>query len=49
MFIDSLGQDLKDGLLLINLLELLSGKSLGRYNKHPRIPIQKIENTAQVF
>jgi len=30
---------------LINLLEIISNKSVGRYNKHPRIPTQKYENT----
>jgi len=44
MRIESLKTDLADGLLLINLLEIISGKSLGRYNKHPVIPYQKLEN-----
>ena len=29
---------------MINLLEILSKKTLPRHNKHPRIPMQKIEN-----
>jgi len=36
--------DLSDGLVLINLLEIISGKSVGRYNKHPVVPYQKLEN-----
>lgn len=43
-FIKDLKTDLSDGLLLINLLEIISGKSLGRYNKHPVVPYQKLEN-----
>eukprot|EP01119_Soliformovum_irregulare_P005582 TRINITY_DN17323_c0_g1_i1.p1 TRINITY_DN17323_c0_g1~~TRINITY_DN17323_c0_g1_i1.p1 ORF type:complete len:494 (-),score=154.72 TRINITY_DN17323_c0_g1_i1:202-1620(-) len=46
MHINDLGKDLADGLLLINLLEIISGKSVGRYNKNPKIPTQKLENTA---
>jgi len=42
--VNSLQEDLKDGLKLINLLEVISGKSLGRYNRHPKIPQQKLEN-----
>jgi len=45
MHIDDLGKDLRDGVLLVNLLEIISGKSLGRYNKHPKVPTQKYENT----
>jgi filamin len=44
MNIEVLKDGFKDGLALINLLEVLSGKSLGKYNKHPRIPMQKMEN-----
>jgi len=36
--------DLADGVLLVNLMENISGKSLGRYNKHPRLISQKNEN-----
>jgi filamin len=43
-FIKDLKTDLSDGLLLVNLLEIISGKSLGRYNKHPVVPYQKLEN-----
>jgi len=44
MSITDLFVDLKDGLLLINLLEVISGKSLGRYNRNPRIQPQRLEN-----
>eukprot|EP01097_Dermamoeba_algensis_P011703 TRINITY_DN9187_c0_g1_i1.p1 TRINITY_DN9187_c0_g1~~TRINITY_DN9187_c0_g1_i1.p1 ORF type:complete len:497 (+),score=115.12 TRINITY_DN9187_c0_g1_i1:135-1625(+) len=42
--INDLQKDFNNGLVLINLLEIISGKSLGRYNKHPRVPYQKLEN-----
>lgn len=44
MHIGNLKTDLGDGLILVNLLEVLSGKSLGRHNKHPRVINQKLEN-----
>jgi len=44
MHIDSLKTDLADGLMLINLLEIISGKKLPRYNRHPIITHQKYEN-----
>ena len=44
-----LSTDLSDGIILIKLLEILSGKSLGKYCKNPRIPIQKKENLAIAF
>lgn len=44
MHINELKTDMADGIILVNLLEVLSGKSLGRYNKHPRIINQKLEN-----
>jgi len=34
----------KSGLLLVNLMEIISGKSLGRCNLHPKIYVQKTEN-----
>ena len=36
--------DLTDGILLINLCEILSGKSIGRYEKVPRLEFQKGSN-----
>lgn len=42
--ITDIKNDFKDGVLLVNLMEVISGKSLGRYNKHPRIINQKLEN-----
>jgi len=45
MHIDDLQKDFKDGVRLINLLEIISNKSLGRYNKNPKVPTQKYENT----
>ena len=43
--IEELTVDLSDGVKLIVLLELLSQKKLGRYNKKPRIHAQKMENS----
>ncbi|KAK3266388.1 hypothetical protein CYMTET_24994 [Cymbomonas tetramitiformis] len=43
-FINNLKEDLKDGVALIELLEVLSGKPVGKYNKHPKLDIQKMEN-----
>ena len=45
MKIDDLGTDLSDGLLLVNLLEIISAKSIPQYNKKPKIRAQKLENT----
>jgi len=39
-------QDFSNGVLLINLLELITGKSLGTYNKNPKIRIQRLENAS---
>ena len=42
--IEDLNKGLSDGVKLIVLLELLSQKKLGRYNKKPRVRAQKMEN-----
>ena len=42
--IEDLNLDLRDGVRLVVLLELLSQKKLGRYNKKARIHVQKMEN-----
>ncbi|ELR15268.1 calponin domain containing protein [Acanthamoeba castellanii str. Neff] len=45
MHINDLKTDLKDGVALLNLLEIISGKPIGkRWNKNPRVPNQKYEN-----
>lgn len=44
MLIDDLAMDFSDGIKLIVLLELLSGKKVGRYNKRPRVHAQRMEN-----
>jgi len=41
---NNLATDLCNGVLLINLMEIISGKSLGRWNLKPRIPAQQLEN-----
>lgn len=44
IFIQDVKNDFKDGLALINLMEVISGKKIEKYNRHPRINIQKLEN-----
>ncbi|KAH7927772.1 hypothetical protein BV22DRAFT_1150413 [Leucogyrophana mollusca] len=41
---NSLKQDLSDGVRLIQLMEIMGDTTLGRYNKTPRMRIQKAEN-----
>ena len=41
---DDIAIEFCDGLKLIRLLEVLSGKPFRRYNKKPRIQAQKVEN-----
>ncbi|KZS93628.1 actinin-like protein [Sistotremastrum niveocremeum HHB9708] len=40
----SLVKDLSDGVRLIQLMEIMGDVSLGRYNRNPRMRIQKAEN-----
>lgn len=42
--IEDLYSDLEDGVLLLTLLELISGKELGKWPKKPRVRFQKLEN-----
>jgi Ca2+-binding EF-hand superfamily protein len=42
--ITDLVKDLSDGVLLIHLLECLSGESLGRYAAKPKLRVQRFEN-----
>lgn len=42
--IESLATDLSDGVMLLNLLESISGDSVGRINSNPKMKIHKIEN-----
>jgi filamin len=44
MAIDDLAMDFSDGIKLIVLLEVLSGKKVGRYSKKPRVHAQRMEN-----
>ena len=44
MLIEDLANDFSDGIKLIVLLELLSGKKVGRYSKRPRVHAQRMEN-----
>jgi len=42
--IHNIEKDLEDGVLLINLLEIISGKTFIKYTKNPKGRFQKIEN-----
>lgn len=43
-YIMALETDLADGLLLIALVEVLSGKRMPRHNRRPTLKAQKLEN-----
>jgi len=47
MVIIDLEKDLSDGLRLISMIEVLSGKKFGKYNKKPTFRTQKFENVTQ--
>ncbi|KAJ3423511.1 faciogenital dysplasia protein [Anaeramoeba flamelloides] len=47
--VNNFQQDLSNGILIINLLEIITGDSVGRFNKNPRIAIQKRDNFDLVF
>lgn len=42
--IESLDKDLQDGYLLVQLLEIISAKDLGKHKKHPKLRAQQLEN-----
>ncbi|KAI9722128.1 MAG: hypothetical protein M1828_004942 [Chrysothrix sp. TS-e1954] len=42
--IEDLAKDLSDGVILIHLLEILGGESLGRYASKPKLRVQRFEN-----
>ena len=46
LFIRDLSEDLTDGTNLIALLEMLSDKKVGRYNKRPKNYPQSLENVS---
>ena len=45
-FMYNLENDLSDGLLLIHLIQVLSGKKLPKHNKKPTFRSQKLENVS---
>jgi len=47
MSIVDLDKDLSDGLRLIGLIEVLSGKKFSKFNKKPTFRTQKFENVTQ--
>ncbi|KAI5452339.1 alpha-actinin [Naganishia albida] len=46
---NDLVQDLSDGVKLIQLLEIMSGTPLGRYNPKPKMRVQKAENAKKAL
>lgn len=44
LHLDSIEVGMDTGVQLIELVELLSGKKVGRYNKNPKMDVQKAEN-----
>jgi hypothetical protein len=42
--VEDLAKDLNDGHTLLQLLEAISGKRVGKYNKKAKLRIQKVEN-----
>ena len=49
MAVTNLATDFSDGVLLIVLLEVLSHKKIGKYNKKPKMRAQKSENIERVL
>lgn len=47
--IKDLSTDFGDGVCLVTLLQVLSQKKVGRYNKKPRVRAQKLENVQQAL
>eukprot|EP00961_Rhodomonas_salina_P243001 3283307-Rhodomonas_salina.1 len=47
--IEDLKSGLKDGIALIHIIEVCSQKSIGKFNAHPKIEIQKVENLNLCF
>lgn len=41
---DDLYEDMKSGILLIQLLEVISSKSLGKYDQKPKMELQMLGN-----
>lgn len=42
--VEDIFNDLSSGVKLIELLDVISGERVGRYNKNPKLRLQKIEN-----
>lgn len=47
--IDDLGTDFRDGVNLIPLIEILSKKSIGKYNKKPKMRVMRCENLGKAL
>lgn len=49
MSVKDITTDLNDGIILINLLEILTNKSFPKYNKSPIVDAQKLDNITKAF
>lgn len=49
MAISNLSTDFADGVIMIVLLEVLSQKKVGKYNKKPKMRVQQSENIEKVL
>jgi len=47
--VEDLTEDYRDGVNLINLVEILSEKKVGRYNKKPKMKVVRCENLGTVL
>ncbi|GAA5930125.1 uncharacterized protein JCM15063_004723 [Sporobolomyces koalae] len=47
--VNDLGTDFSDGTRLIQLIEVLTEESMGRFNQNPVLRVQKMENTKQAL
>jgi len=47
--IKDISTDLSDGIILCNLVEILSKKKVGKWHRHPRVSAQKTENVTMAI
>ena len=49
MSVQSIAFGFEDGVKLVNLFEIVSKRSIGKYAKNPKFPNQKLENVSLVL
>ena len=49
LHVTDISKDFSDGVMLINLVEIVSGASVGRYVQNPRFPAQKMANITEAL